>query len=135
MKRLVIVLVVLVVLVLIFAGGVIAASEMGEVVVLKTGEGESARSTRLWIVDAAGQAWLRAGSPDSKWLVQLRAQPDVELDRAGRTEVFRAVPVESPEVRAQINQLFAQKYGFANTLTGLMRDESGVTPILLEAPR
>ncbi len=118
----------------ILAAGVYALSEFGgEVVILHTTTDDGKqKSTHLWIVDEAGFAWLRAGQPESRWFQRLLARPKVELVRAGETRAYRANVVSTPAAREHINQLMAEKYGFAETIISFMHDEDEVTPMRLE---
>lgn len=118
----------------ILAAGVYALSEYGgEVVILHTTtDNGKQKSTHLWIVDDAGFAWLRAGEPESRWFQRLLARPKVEIVRAGKTRAYRANVVSTPAAREHINQLMAEKYGFAETIISLMHDEDEVTPMRLE---
>jgi len=119
-----------------FVGAVFAASELGgEVVVLVTRDAEdAAHRTHLWVVEDAGRLWLRAGDPGSGWLQRLEARPGVGLEREGRAAAFRATPV--PMRRDRVNELMAEKYGWADRLIGLLRAADGVVPVRLdpEAP-
>jgi len=120
--------------IVILAAGVYVLSEYGgEVVILRTvtDDGKE-RETHLWIVDDAGFAWLRAGQPKSRWFQRLLASPKVELVRAGETRAYRANVVGTPAAREHINQLMAEKYGFAETIISLIHDEAEVTPMRLE---
>lgn len=131
MKRLIAALAILVGLVAVFFLGIALLSESGEVVVLETADAEGrSYETRLWIVEDAGQLWLRAGSPSSRWYVQLEASPDVKLTRGEETRDYRAVPVEA--VRERINALMAEKYGTADRLIGIMADRGDSVPIRLD---
>ena len=129
-------LTVIVGLVVIAVGGIYALSEFGEevVTVRSTNAAGEQRSTRLWIVEDSGFAWLRVGQPGSRWHQDLLARPVVEVVRGGETQTYRAVPVETPEARQRINQLIAEKYGLAETVISRMHDESTVVPIRLEPP-
>ena len=134
MRALRLALVIIVGVVVILGGGIYALSELGrEVVTLRTttDAGEE-HSTRLWIVDDSGFAWLRAGQPESAWFQRLLAKPKVELVRAGETRAYRANVVATPAARELINRLIAEKYGIAETLISLIHDEDEVTPIRLE---
>jgi hypothetical protein len=116
-----------------FAVGMIGA-ESREVVVLHTTGADGARqTTRLWIVDDADGAWLRAGHDGSSWFRDLEARPDVEVERGGETLAVRAVPSRDPADRARINALTATKYGWAESLYGMVssRDDAAI-PIRLE---
>ena len=121
------------VVVALFAVGMIGA-ETGEVVVLHTtGADGAGHATRLWIVDDADGAWLRAGHDGSSWFRDLEARPDVQVERGGETLAVRAVPSRDPADRARINALTATKYGWAETLYGMVssRDDAAI-PIRLE---
>jgi hypothetical protein len=98
-----------------------------------TGADGASHTTRLWIVDDADGAWLRAGHDGSSWFRDLEARPDVEIERGGETLSVRAVPSRDPADRARINALTATKYGWAESLYGIVsnRDDAAI-PIRLE---
>lgn len=107
------------------------AAESGEVVVLQTraGPGQT-HDTRVWIVDEGGTQWLRAGNPQSGWLLQIQQDPAVEVERGGQRSAYTAVP--NPAVREQINPLFAAKYGWADAYIGALFGRDDATPIRLD---
>ena len=109
------------------------SSLVGEVVTLHTQDAEGAwQTTPLWIVDARDGTYLRAGQPDSGWLVRLRANPDVKLERDGQTQPVRLV--ETPEAVAAVNSMMNGKYGWADDFVGLMAgDRSQALPLKVEA--
>ncbi len=119
----------------IVVGAFASAGDLGgEVVVLTTrNEGGRGWQTKLWIVDDHGQMWLRAGQPGSEWLARLEALPRVSLERQGVSREYRAVVV--PKQRDRINRLMAERYGWADTLIGLVRDESTSVPVRLDPVR
>jgi hypothetical protein len=101
-------------LVLLVFGSQMLASESGEVVVLRTRDAAgAAHETRLWVVEHEGRPWLRAGNPDTGWLVRLQARPEVEVVRGDETLRVRAVPVAG--ARDRINELMHEKYGLADS--------------------
>jgi len=110
------------------------ASELGgEVAVLTTRDTAGApHTTRIWIVDDAGSSWLRAGQPGSKWFRRLEAVPLVEVERGGRSQGFRAVPVRDDATRDRIHGFMAAKYGWADWLIGWTRDGSASVAVRLE---
>lgn len=120
---------------LLFFGAVFLAGDLGgEVVVLTTtSEGGRRHETKLWVVDDNRQIWIRAGQPSSEWLQRLKAKPRVTLVREGKTADYRAVPV--PKQRDRINRLMAERYGWADTLIGLVRDDGETMPIRLDPVR
>jgi hypothetical protein len=107
------------------------ASETGEVVVLHTLDaGGVDRTTRIWIVDHAGQQWLRSGSSESVWYRRLIAQPHVRIERAGKSADYVATP--SPENRQTINDQMRAKYGWRDALISWMvGGRDGAVPIIL----
>jgi hypothetical protein len=119
-------------------GAGIAASELGgEVVKLHTGHDAGVTATRLWVVDDAGYAWLRASSSRSRWLTNINAEPGVVFDRAGQVVRARATPVPDPRVCDRINRLMREKYGFADRVVGFLvvltgRDRARAVPVRLE---
>lgn len=101
------------------------ASEQGEVVVLTTFDvAGGAQTTRVWVVDYEGAAWLRSGSPASAWYGRIGNNPQVKVVRGGRE--FAASVVAVPDQQKQINQLMAEKYGWADQFIGLLfgRDDA-----------
>jgi hypothetical protein len=127
--------------VLLVLAGVIVASfavlmvgaETREVVVLHTtGADGASHTTRLWIVDDADGAWLRAGHDSSSWFRDLEARPDLEVERGGETLAVRAVPSRDPADRARINALTATKYGWAESLYAMVGGGDVAIPIRLE---
>jgi hypothetical protein len=108
-----------------------AASESGEVVVLRTQDAAGdLHETRLWVVDHEGRPWLRAGNEGSGWLVRLRASPDVEVVRGSETLRVRAVPV--PEARDRVNDLVNEKYGFADDYICFFLPRETKVPVRLD---
>jgi hypothetical protein len=115
--------------VLIMLGGALyLLSESREVVILHTRDGGGAeRTTHLWVVDDAGKAWLRTGGPDRGWFVRAKANPAVEVERAGEKRPYTATIVEAPETTARVDQLMREKYGWIDAL--IERLEGGFSTI------
>ena len=85
-------------------------SELGsEVVELHTLDnmGQS-HTTRLWIVDHDGIAYLRAGMASSGWLLRGQQNDSVELTRNDVTQSYAFEPRE--EMRETVNKLLLEKY-------------------------
>jgi hypothetical protein len=107
------------------------ASESGEVVTLQTqGPDGGPRETRLWIVDEGGKLWLRAGGPESKWLLDIQRNPAVQVEREGRSARYTAVPDTAS--RDRLNPLFAEKYGWADAYIDALLGRDDATPIRLD---
>ena len=108
------------------------ASESGEVVVLHTTDVTGADvTTRVWIVDSDGAQWLRAGHAESGWYTRLAAQPTIRLQRGDVVADYTAVP--TPDARATVNDLMQRKYGWRESLIGvLVGGRDGAIPVRLE---
>jgi Pyridoxamine 5'-phosphate oxidase len=105
--------------VILWIAALVFASVSGEVVTLTTADaGGAPQETPLWVVDRDGLSWLRAGSVQAAWLERIRANPRIEIARAGVTRVYRATLV--PEATAEINAQMADKYGVADRVVGLL---------------
>jgi len=119
-------------LAVLFFGLQLAASESGEVVVLRTFAGGEPQETRLWIVDDAGTSWLRAGSPEAGWYQRLKENPQVEVERGGAVYTYEAFPIEGGPPVDHVNAFMLQKYGWADQLIGLVADRSDSVAIRLD---
>ncbi len=92
--------------------GHLALIEIGrEVVTLRTPRvsGEW-YETRLWIVDDGVSSWVHSGG--AGWLNRFEGDPLVEIERAGRTERFKAHAVVGPH--PLVDRLLREKYGVAD---------------------
>jgi hypothetical protein len=87
--------------------------------------------TPLWIVRNRGDYYLRANTPDRRWLSEIRARPDVRVSRGGVVTEFEALP--SPHARELVNQLFAEEYGWGEWVLALVNERSQSIPIRLAA--
>ncbi|NJN51232.1 MAG: hypothetical protein HC809_05085 [Gammaproteobacteria bacterium] len=107
------------------------ASESGEVVVVTTvGADGAAQETRLWIVDFEGEAYLRAGSTQAQWYVRLLNHPQITVERSGAAEAVLAAP--SAADTTAVNELMAQKYGWADAYIGMIFSRDDAMAIRLD---
>jgi hypothetical protein len=128
------ILLVLLGLALAFVVTIAAASEFGgEVVTLYTrdaGGGET--GTSLWVVDEGGFQYLRAGDRAAGWFERLRREPQVRVERGGKAASYQALP--TPDMTRRVDELMAQKYGFADRIVSVIRDpESSMAVRLVPA--
>ena len=123
-----------VVLVVVYFALAMTLSELSEVVVLTTSDGEEIHETRLWMVEGRSRRWLRAGSPTSSWLKRIYDEPHVEVEINGTTEQYTAAPLDDPELLEWVNSRMADKYGFADWLIGLTSNRAQSIPIRLDPP-
>lgn len=89
-----------------------ALIEIGhEVVTLRTERPDGTwQSTRLWIVDDGGSAWLH--SAGAAWAKRFEGDPVVEVVRGENVMRYRAHPVPGPHPR--VDALLREKYGVAD---------------------
>ncbi len=110
--------------------GQMIASESGEVVVLYTQDkSDEQYSTRLWVVDHEGNAWLRAGSEQAGWYQRLLVLPEIEVLRGSDRRSVVTTP--EPAYRDTINQLMAKKYGWRDTYVGMFFSRDDAIPVRL----
>jgi hypothetical protein len=111
-----------------------AALESAEVVVLRTFDADgTAYESRVWIAgDEEGRAWIEAAEPRKPFYLRLIGRTEVELLRAGETQVMRAVPLPGPEGHRRIRELLAAKYGWRDAWVGLLVDTSASVAVRLE---
>ena len=107
-------------------------SDEGEVVTLKTTDGQAqVFKTRLWVVDLDGRPHLR-GNSERAWVERLRAQPLVTLTRDGRTESYRAVIVSDRAMIDAVSRAMREKYGAVEKLIEGIFDNGHSLAIRLE---
>jgi hypothetical protein len=103
-----------------------------EVVVLRTADAQGIEhETKLWIVEHEGRPWLRGARARLGWLERLRANPRVEIVRDGVATRYRAVIVETPEARREIDAAMEAKYGWLDRWYGLIGHDAPI-PIRLD---
>ena len=95
-----------------------AASERVEVVELHTQDdsGELV-TTRLWVVDHDGHAWLR-GDDRSGWVQRLKQQPVIELTRGGERASYQW-QIHADQT-ATINALMRDKYTWGDQVISVL---------------
>ena len=98
----------------------IAADEAGEM-----------RSTRHWVTDDEGMAYLRVGADGSGWYDRILLNDSVTVVREGVSAQYR---VEArPDKSARINELMQKKYTWGDTLIGAMiGSREGSIPLELQ---
>jgi len=111
----------------------VAALEGPEVVVVHTRDPSgSVRTTRTWIADHDGFAWIEAANPEREFYRSIVADPEIEVERGGVLRRYNAVPLANPDGHQLIRQLLAEKYGVADWWIGLIADTSHSLAIRLE---
>jgi hypothetical protein len=92
-------------------------------------EGGREYMTPLWIVRNRGDHYLRANTPDRRWLSEIRERPDIQVSRGGVVTKFEALP--EPHARDLVNRRFAEEYGWGEWVLALVNDRSQSIPIRL----
>lgn len=70
--------------------------------------GGQPRETVLGLLDDDGQLWVESGHWFRGWYERVLADPEVELVRNGRSEPYRAVPVDTPEAVETVTRLMGK---------------------------
>jgi len=86
--------------------------------------------TSVWVVDVAGDLWIRATDPEALWLARLHANPDVELVRDGHRVPCRALILDGVDER--VDAAMREKYGRADELVAWVRDPGEFVAIRLD---
>ncbi len=134
MRKLLAVAIALVCVAMMLVGGIFALSEFGgEVVTVQSIRDDgSTKNTRLWIVDDAGETWLRAGIPNEAWLSHIAQRPTVQIIRDGRSKTYTARAVRTDEARDRVHALMAEKYRTADKIISVIRDPTGSIAVKVE---
>ena len=87
-------------------------------------------TTRLWVVDHDGSAWLRSGDRGSAWFQRINSNAAVEVERNGKRFAAKVAP--DVAYRDLINALMRQKYGAADWFIDALPGRGDATPSRLE---
>ncbi len=77
------------------------------------------RQTKVWFVRVDGQTYLRTSN--SRWLANIRRDPDVTVRVEGVDYPQRAEIVEDPATIRAVHEVAAVKYGFSDRVISLIR--------------
>jgi hypothetical protein len=120
-------------LVVLLTGLQYIASERVEVVELLTvDEADEPVTTRLWVVDDAGFAYLRVGADGSGWFTRILANGEFRITRNDQSATYTAV--QRPDKSMRINELMQAKYTWGDSFIAmLVGNREGSIPIELHA--
>lgn len=114
------------------AGVTYWAGEQTEVAVLRSADDMGRRfETKVWVVDYQGVPWLRANNPQRSWYERLDEGAKVMLVRDGEEQSYRAEPFDVPEIAAELDAVFREKYGLLDWWYGVLLRRDPI-PIRLE---
>jgi hypothetical protein len=104
----------------------------GEIVEIKTVDAHGREHvTEAWIVDLPAGPYLRASSPEARWLERLRGEPEVVVTRRGQQVAYRAIPESDHEIRELVNAAMREKYGVNDRFWAQLSDTERMVPIRL----
>jgi hypothetical protein len=89
--------------------------------ILTTDEDGSTRTTTVWLAVRKGEGYVRTGN--THWGANLERNTEVVVRIAGTEYPLRATRIKDPVVFDEVMQVFRQKYGFMDALTGLLRGD------------
>ena len=111
------------------------AGEVIEVVVVRTRDAAGAvHDSTVWVVDVDGTPWVRVARSGRAWGERLRAEPHVELVRAGVTSPRLATIDTSAPTRARVDAAFRAKYGVVDWWYGVLVRSNPIPVRLDPAP-
>ncbi|MEE3332135.1 MAG: DUF2255 family protein [Myxococcota bacterium] len=93
-------------------------AEPGVVEIETHDENGDARRTKIWIVSQGDKVYVR--TTDSIWHANLVREQRATLYADAGSEAASALLVSDAALQTSVNELFAEKYGFANTLRNWM---------------
>ena len=108
-----------------------AAAGVQTVEIVTTNEDGTPRDTTIWLAVVDGQGYIRTGN--THWEGNIERNPDVVLRIEKAEYPLRAEFVQDAALRARIEQVFREKYGFSDAFIGVFR--SGEPKIMRLAPR
>ncbi len=96
-----------------------AVSDVGVIEILTADPDGERRRTQVWFVQVDGATYLRTS--DSRWLANLRRDADVTVRMRGVDYPQRAQVVDDPRIVDGVDRATRVKYGFQDTLVGLVQ--------------
>lgn len=96
-----------------------ALAEVAVIEVLTQDADGSPRESKVWFVLLDGEAYLRTS--DSRWLANLRRDPDLALRIEGRTYEARAEEIAGDEILARVDAASVEKYGWQERVIHVFR--------------
>jgi hypothetical protein len=95
-------------------------------------EDGAAHDTVLSLLDDGGTLWVESGHWFRGWYHRLRRNPDVELVRGGEAKAYRAVPVDTPEALARVQELMGKGRGARYWVARAMLLFAPIKPVRLD---
>ena len=97
----------------------VVAAEGIEVVVLHTlDDAGEPHETRIWILEDQGKVYIRGG--DGGWTSRVAGQPEIVLERGGKSEPLLGVVQADDGLRRRVNRMFREKYGWRDAFISML---------------
>lgn len=107
--------------------------ERGEEAVLRTFDPDgTAHDTRLLVIRDGDTLWLQSAHYWRGWFERLLVDPNVELLQDGVATPYLAVPLDTPETEAHIEELLYQRVGALLYLVRALQLGADVKPVRLD---
>lgn len=107
--------------------------QQGNTVVLRSfGSDGTPHERVLSLLEDGDTLWVESGHWFRGWYHRVRANPDVELVRGGETKPYRAVPVDTPEALARVEQLMGRGRGAGYWAARAMLLFAPIKPVRLD---
>ena len=108
------------------------ALEGVDVAILRTRAPDgSVRETHVWVAGDGDDLLLEAATPERGWLYDVVERPEVELEYAGATANWHALPEPGVDGHERIRALLRAKYGWADRWVALLQDTSASVAVRL----
>ena len=94
-------------------------ADIDTIEILTTDEDGSTRTTTIWLAVRKDEGYVRTGN--THWGANVDRNADVVVRMAGKEYPLRATRVTDPVVVDEVSDVFSQKYGLMDTISGVLR--------------
>ncbi len=117
--------------VLVLGGLKVLELASSDVAVLHTRDTEYQDSyTTLWVVEESRSLWIRAATPNRKWLAEVRPGTQIWLERDDFNSSYQATISRDKGIRERVDRMMREKYGLADRVRELVLGTDTV-PVML----
>jgi len=94
-------------------------TDVGIIEILTVDEDGDARESKVWVVLLGGEPFLRTN--DSRWLENIRRDPEIGLRIEGREYTGMAEEIEGDEIVDKVDEASRRKYGWQEAFIHVFR--------------